>query len=86
MLNAEHDEVVGCHDVRAVEWRSSGEELVHEDPEGPVVDGNVVPLTRQNLWRNVVWCAAECPCLLVPRNALRKAKVNLGTRGMGGRK
>ena len=57
------DDVVGLHGVGPGEGWSSSQELEHEDPEGPVVGRDVVPLVEDHLGRHVLGGAAEGPCL-----------------------
>ena len=41
----------------------SCEELEHEDPEGPVVGGDVMALVEDDFGSHVLWSATECPRL-----------------------
>jgi hypothetical protein len=67
------DDVVGLHGVGAGEGRRAGEQLEHEDTEGPVVGGDVVPLVEDHLRGHVLGRAAEGPRL--PPNLDRECHV-----------
>ena len=62
-IDALEDDVVGLHGVSSGEGRSASQELEHEDPEGPVVGRDVVPLVEDHLGRHVLGGAAEGPGL-----------------------
>ena len=67
--DSQNDEITPSH-LRA------GEELVHEDAEGPEVDGPVVALVEDDLGRHVLRRAAEGPGLGARLHKLREAKVH----------
>ncbi len=54
----------------------SGKELAHEHSERPEVDRSVVALVQDDLWRDVLWSAAEGPGLAALWDALGEAKVH----------
>ena len=68
--------------VRVCEGRLCDEKLVHEDAEGPVVHGLVVPLREDKFGGKVLRSPAQRHALLVantsrdPRNLLREAEID----------
>lgn len=55
----------------------AGQQLVHEDAEGPVICGNVMTFIQDDLWSHILWCTTECPRLLPKADLLSKAKIHL---------
>ena len=62
-VNALQNDVVSLHGVGAGEGRSPGQQLEHEDPEGPVVGGDVMALIEDDLGGDVLRSSTECPRL-----------------------
>ena len=60
-INSLQDNVVGLHGVGAGEGRGAGEELEHEDAEGPVVGGDVVAFVQNHFGGHVFGGAAKSP-------------------------
>ena len=57
-------------------YSRSGEELAHENAEGPEVDGAVVALVQNDLRGHVLGGPAERPRLAPHRDPLRETKVD----------
>ena len=62
-VNALEDDVVCLHGVGAGERWGTGEELKHEDAEGPVVGRDVMALVEDHFRGNVFRSSAESPGL-----------------------
>ena len=54
----------------------SRKELVHEDSKRPKVYRPVVTLIEDDFRGDILWSAAECPCLPPSVNVLGEAKVH----------
>lgn len=61
----------------------SSKELTHEYSEGPKVDGSVMTLVQDDLWRNVLRGAAKSPGFVALVEVFRETKIDLANKREG---
>ena len=76
-LDSLENKVVCFHRVGAGKWRTSGEELKHEDAQRPEVSGKVMAFVEDDFGRDVLGCAAECPRFAAGTDLLGETEVDL---------
>ena len=75
-VDALEDDVVRLHGVGSGEGRSAGEELKHEDAQGPIVGADVVAFVENHLGSDVLGGAAKGPRLAAGLQLFGESKVD----------